>query len=168
MLFPGAILVTAEIQEKFMVSPRRPSCLLSESSSYSLQKLWLPSLSMEVIIAINDHHVPGILDTISFISREVCGSTVKPLWLIHRVTSSIGRGFRDGPGLAQHPPSTDEELEVQRGKASCRKSHSYLVALHSLSGWPWEKYIDAFCNDPTDVPDFLLQPGSWPRMIEIW
>lgn len=96
---------------------------------------------MEVITAINDHHVPGILDTLSFISREVRGSTVKPLWLIHRVTSSIGRGFRDGPGLVQHPPFTDEELEVQRGKASCRKSHSYLVALHPLSGWPREKFM---------------------------
>lgn len=41
------------------------------------------------------------------------------LWLIHRVTRSIGKDLREGPGLAQHPPFTDEEIEVQRGKASC-------------------------------------------------
>ena len=59
-----------------MVSHRRPSCPLAESSPYFLRKLWLPLLSVGVIIALQDHHVPGILDSISFISQEVHGSTV--------------------------------------------------------------------------------------------
>lgn len=80
MLFPGLMLVTTKIQEKFMVSRRRPARPLAESSPYFLQKLWLPSLSMEMIIAIHDYHVPGIRDTISFISQEKPGSC-GPLWL---------------------------------------------------------------------------------------
>lgn len=39
MPFPGLMLVTTEIQEKFMVGCRRPSHPLADSSPYFLQKL---------------------------------------------------------------------------------------------------------------------------------
>lgn len=78
-----------------------------------------------MIIAVNYyHHVPGPLHTIYTISEKLGWQGrgrlhCEPLWLIHRGLSSISKNLRDGPGLSEHPPLTDEEAEVQRGKAAC-------------------------------------------------
>lgn len=59
------------------LSHMRPSCPLSESSDSLLPaEAIIPSFFLEVLIAVNNHHVLGILHTISFISQEVRGSTV--------------------------------------------------------------------------------------------